>query len=127
VTLSWMSRNATVCTASGGGAGDGWGGDVALSGTAAVTETQPGTYSYEVSCTGSPPAASSRVTVTFSAATPPTAEPVVDHGGGGGALDGSLVLLLLLGAAVRSVSGDAHRRRAHGRATALPRLPDARR
>ncbi len=127
VTLSWTSRNATLCTASGGAEGDGWAGEVALSGTAVVTEARAGTYLYEISCTGSPPAASSRVSVTFNAAAPPPADPVVDHGGGGGALNGWLVLSLLLGAGARVLSGDDRRRRARGRAPALPASPAARR
>jgi lysyl endopeptidase len=127
ITLSWSSRNATLCTATGGAAGDGWGGEVALSGTAVVTEAQAGTYSYEISCSGSPPAASSRVSVTFSATAPQPPEPVVDHGGGGGALNGWLLLTLLLGAGARALSGDGRQRRARDRAPALPASPDARR
>jgi lysyl endopeptidase len=124
VTLSWTSRNASLCTASGGAAGDGWGGEVELSGTKVVTEAQPGTYSYEISCSGSPPAASSRVTVTFNASSP-TSEPVVDQGGGGGALGGWLVLALLAAAGARGVSGRDPPHRARARARALPSSPAA--
>jgi probable HAF family extracellular repeat protein len=38
-TLTWTSDNSTSCSATGGGAGDGWGGTKATSGSQVVTET----------------------------------------------------------------------------------------
>ncbi len=65
-TISWAS-SATTCTASGGAAGDGWGGTLSKSGQQALTETSAGTYTYTVTCssTGTPTVTQS-VVVGFS-------------------------------------------------------------
>jgi len=90
VTLTWTTSPSpsigVSCVATGGSEGDGWTGDIALSGTKTVTESAAGTYSYGVSCTvGSQKqqADTSVVVVTSSRS-------------GGGAFD-SLSLSFLLG------------------------------
>ncbi|HEY8053256.1 MAG TPA: hypothetical protein VIE42_10695, partial [Steroidobacteraceae bacterium] len=57
VTLTWSSKNADSCVASGGNSGDGWNGTLAPSGSMSVTEANPGTVNYSISCAGAPPAA----------------------------------------------------------------------
>jgi hypothetical protein len=97
VTLSWNSQNASGCTASAGGSSDGWSGTLALSGTMAVTESSEGTFTYDITCTGAPPAATALATVQFNDVTV-TSVAAGKSGGGGGALDavGLLPLCLLL-------------------------------
>ncbi|MGH8219038.1 MAG: hypothetical protein ACREUT_10810 [Steroidobacteraceae bacterium] len=94
VTLTWMSQNASACTASGGGNADGWSGALALSGTMSITESTTGSFTYDITCTGAPPAATADALVDFT----DTSVTVTGGGGtgGGGALDfGSLILLVL--------------------------------
>ncbi len=50
VTLTWSSTAGAACTPSGGGAGDGWSGTLAASGSKAVSETAAGNYSYALKC-----------------------------------------------------------------------------
>lgn len=97
VTLSWNSQNASGCTASGGGSSDGWNGAVTLSGTMAITESSAGTFTYDITCTGAPPAAAALATVQFTDVTV-TSVAAGKSGGGGGALDalGLLPLCLLV-------------------------------
>jgi hypothetical protein len=90
VSLTWSSKNAAACTASGGEPGDGWTGTLAPSGTVSITETASGTVSYSITCSGAPPAATAMTTVVVSAAG-------ASSSGGGGAMD--LVCLLCLGLA----------------------------
>lgn len=88
-TLTWSSKNADSCVASGGDPGDGWSGTLALSGSMSVTETTPGTVNYSITCGGAPPAATAMATVVIT-----SMQPVASGShGGGGAID----LLLLLG------------------------------
>jgi hypothetical protein len=89
ITLNWTSQNASACMASGGASGDGWIGNLSLSGTMSITESAAGSFSYGIVCTGAPPAASAKAAVDF-------ANPgVTVHGsGGGGALDPWSVFLL---------------------------------
>lgn len=96
VSLVWSSQNASACTASGGEPGDGWAGAQALAGTLSVTETQTGTVSYSITCTGAPPAATAVTKVVVSAAQ--SASSSSSSHGGGGALD--LTCLAVLGLAL---------------------------
>lgn len=95
IALTWSSKNAVSCLASGGDQGDGWTGTLAPSGSMSVTETSPGTITYLISCAGAPPAAtaSTTVVVTAKSMTPAAAS----SKGGGGAID----LLLLLSFAIQ--------------------------
>jgi hypothetical protein len=52
VTLNWAANGVTSCTASGGGGGDGWQGTIPSSGNQAITEAAPGSYTFDISCTG---------------------------------------------------------------------------
>jgi hypothetical protein len=90
VTLTWTSRNANSCTASGGASGDGWIGTVSLSGTMSLTESTAGSFSYGIVCSGAPPAASAKAAVDF------TGPGVTVNGGkgGGGAFDPWCAVLL---------------------------------
>ncbi len=88
VTLTWSSQNADSCAASGGAAGDGWSGSMALSGAMSITESSPGTFTYSLTCTGTAPAAIAQATVSFTAAS--------GSGSGGGMLDPLWLLLLSL-------------------------------
>lgn len=93
VTLTWSSRNANACVASGGANGDGWRGSLSLSGTMTVTRADPGSSIYTITCTGAPPASTAQTTVTFSAA-PGTGGG--GGGGGGGSLERYVIAFLLL-------------------------------
>jgi hypothetical protein len=97
ITLSWNSQNASDCTASGGGSNDGWSGVLALSGTMTVTESTAGAFTYDITCTGAPPAAAALATVQFTDVTV-TSVSAGKPGGGGGALNavGLLPLCLLV-------------------------------
>jgi len=64
VTLTWSGPAGTTCTATGGGAGDGWTGSLPLSGSKSVTESAVGQYTYAVACTGSNGTAQAQLTVT---------------------------------------------------------------
>jgi len=99
VTLSWTSQNASACTASGGASGDGWSGNLALSGNLAVTESSAGSFSYGITCTGAPPAAKANAAVAFTAAT--VAVTGSSGKGGGGILDLVYLLSLVLAAGRR--------------------------
>ena len=71
VNLMWSVPGATSCTASGGAPGDGWSGALALNGTLALTEYNPGIVTYYIVCvrtTGI--SATAQVTVTWSLAPP---------------------------------------------------------
>jgi hypothetical protein len=90
VSLTWNSKNAAGCSATGGQQGDGWSGSLASSGSMSVTETTPGTVNYSITCTGAPPAATATTTVVVSASAPSGSH------GGGGALDLLFLLCLIL-------------------------------
>jgi hypothetical protein len=51
ITLVWSGIAGETCNATGGGPGDGWAGPRPPTGTYAVSETQPGTYYYAITCT----------------------------------------------------------------------------
>jgi large repetitive protein len=93
VTLSWSAKNSAGCTATGGDAGDGWSGSLALSGSMKVSEPSAGTRTYGITCTGAPPAAIAMATVSFTNAAS-SSSGSSSSGGGGGSL-GSLSLMLL--------------------------------
>jgi probable HAF family extracellular repeat protein len=87
-TLSWTSTNATSCTASGGGVGDGWSGTMQpTTGTAVVTEpvavASPLAVTFTLTCksskTGQSTSASAHITVN-----PPSNS---NESGGGGVTD----------------------------------------
>jgi lysyl endopeptidase len=67
-TLVWRS-NQPSCFATGGTTGDGWGGTLAGSGQAAVTENLPGTYVYTLTCGTGSQAISQSLTITLAAPT----------------------------------------------------------
>jgi hypothetical protein len=96
VSLIWNSKNADACSASGGQQGDGWSGNLALSGSMSVTETSAGTISYSITCTGAPPAATAVTTVVVVK----SVSTCSSHGGGG-ALDLLFLLSLVLPVGVR--------------------------
>jgi lysyl endopeptidase len=106
VTLSWASQNADGCSATGGSGSDGWSGSLALSGDTSVTETDAGSFSYGITCTGAPPAATAKAQVDFTDQSV-TVSSSSSSGGksGGGALDP--LWLVLLGV---SMCRRAHRR-----------------
>jgi len=70
VTLTWDAPGAASCTASGGAAGDGWGGSLAASGNLALTEYNPGAVAYNISCPTAVGQSSAQVTVSWSLAAP---------------------------------------------------------
>jgi hypothetical protein len=51
ITLSWSAVGASSCTASGGSAGDGWGGSLPVSGNQLIAESATGMVTYGISCT----------------------------------------------------------------------------
>jgi hypothetical protein len=92
VTLTYSPANADSCTTAGGSAADGWqsSGLALTGGTQSVTEMNPGTYTYSVTCAlGNFPVATSAVTVTVNAQVVVPSAPGGGKGGGGalGVLD----------------------------------------
>jgi hypothetical protein len=96
ITLTWTSKNATSCTASGGPSGTSWNGTLATSGTKTDTPSDTGSFTYSISCVGAGAsgAAQAQVQVEAAVANPSPAS----SGGhsGGGALD-TLTLATLAG------------------------------
>lgn len=86
-TLTWSASPGSTCQSSGGSANDGWNATTA-SGTASVTETKAGTYTYDITCTAGSESATQSLNVNVTAADPPSS------GGGGGTLDLGALLLL---------------------------------
>jgi len=84
-TITWSAGTGAACQSSGGSANDGWNATTA-SGSASVTETKAGTYTYSMTCTAGSVSAAQSLNVTV--ANPPSS-------GGGGALDLYSLLLLL--------------------------------
>jgi hypothetical protein len=85
VTLTWNSQNTDTCTPSGGGQGDAWIGTLSLSGSMQVSESEAGNYTYDITCSGAPPAATAMVSVTFTdSSTGGSSSGGGDSGGGGG-------------------------------------------
>jgi hypothetical protein len=102
VTLNWSAQNASECAASGGATGDGWSGALAVSGSMSISEANAGTFTYDITCSGAPPAATAQAIVIFAAAPSSSASGSSSGGhGGGGALEPWFVLLLGLFAFVR--------------------------
>ncbi len=62
--LVWRSNNPS-CIATGGSPGDGWSGSLGASGQVNVTENQPGTYDYTLTCGTGSQAISQTLTLTF--------------------------------------------------------------
>jgi hypothetical protein len=98
VTLNWSSQNAAACTASGGTGSDGWSGSLSASGQMMVTESASGDYTYTITCSGAPPAASAQVNVEFTSASAAASAGGTKSGGGGGVEPLSLLFLGLLAA-----------------------------
>ncbi len=96
VTLSWSTKNSDGCTATGGDAGDGWSGTLALSGSMKISESSAGNRTYGITCTGAPPAAIAMATVNFTSATSSSSS-----GGGGGSLEPLSLILLAVAVALR--------------------------
>jgi len=84
-TLTWSSKQATTCTPSGGGSGDGWTKASGTSGVVNVTESAAGSYTYTLTCADGAVSGTAQVKMSVSAAS--------GGGGGGGAVD-----LFLIGA-----------------------------
>lgn len=64
-SVGWIS-NVVPCTASGGTQGDGWSGSYPQAqGSVTVTESQPGTNTYNISCGSAGQTATSSASVTF--------------------------------------------------------------
>ncbi|HET9389094.1 MAG TPA: choice-of-anchor D domain-containing protein [Steroidobacteraceae bacterium] len=97
-TLTWTSKNATSCMASGGGVNDNWPGSRATNGTATVTEAfvpaSQVTLTFTLTCTSSVSNLSSEATAKIAEVPPPKS-------GGGGALDIRTLIALLGILAVR--------------------------
>jgi hypothetical protein len=91
ITLTWNAQNSDGCAASGGTNGDGWSGSLSPSGSMQIAESNAGAVTYEINCTGAPPAATAQVTVSFTA-------PAAQGGGkgGGGAMD-TLTMMVMSG------------------------------
>jgi hypothetical protein len=68
-TLTWSSTNATGCTASQSPTGP-FSGAIAVSGTMTVSPAIPGSYTYQVSCSGGGGTASGSATLTVNAPPP---------------------------------------------------------
>ncbi len=64
VLLLWQASSGTSCTATGGNSGDGWTGNLAVSGSKSVTESAAGKYTYGITCTGAGQTAQAQVTVS---------------------------------------------------------------
>jgi lysyl endopeptidase len=72
VVLQFESNAGAVCTATGGATGDGWGGTLNAypDGNMVVSESQPGSITYGMTCTSGSRSNSAQVTVTWSVAPP---------------------------------------------------------
>jgi probable HAF family extracellular repeat protein len=51
VLLTWTASPGTSCTATGGNSGDGWTGNLTVTGSKSVTESASGQYTYGITCT----------------------------------------------------------------------------
>lgn len=89
-TLSWSSSEMSSCTAGEGSAGDGWTGSKAVSGSATVTESSPGNYTYALTCTAGtgPESETVEKQVDVAVSGPTMSEGGAGGHGGGGDLDG---------------------------------------
>lgn len=77
-TLSWSSANATSCTASGD-----WVGTYPTSGSQTIAPTSAGSYTYNMTCTGSGGSATASSTLSVAAATSNSVKITVDSGPSG--------------------------------------------
>jgi hypothetical protein len=96
VTLNWSAQHASECAASGGVSGDGWSGSLPMSGSLSISEANVGTFTYEITCSGAPPAATAQAIVVFAAAASSGGSGSSGHGGGGALEPWFLLLLCLL-------------------------------
>jgi hypothetical protein len=109
-SLTWTSKNADACSATGGSAGDGWSGSLMPAGSMNVTEKSAGTFTYSITCTGAPPAATASTSVII-ASTKATAPAGTSSSGGGGSIDPLLLLSLAMLVAVSFARGASARPR----------------
>lgn len=109
ITLTWTSAHADSCAASGGNAGDAWGGSLPLTGSKSLTEAGAGAVTYSITCTGSPPAATASTTVVFAIASGGTSGS--GSSGGGGDLDPQSLIGLVLLVSLRARPGSRSPRR----------------
>ncbi len=109
ITLTWTSSHADSCAASGGNAGDAWGGSLPLTGSKSLTEAGAGAVTYLITCTGSPPAATASTTVVFAIASGGTSGS--GSSGGGGDLDPQSLIGLVLLVSLRARPGSRSPRR----------------
>jgi hypothetical protein len=93
VSLTWSSKNADSCAATGGSPGDGWIGSLGPAGSMNVTEKSAGSFTYSITCTGAPPAAMASTSVVMVSGTA-TAPATTSSSGGGGSIDPLLLLPL---------------------------------
>jgi hypothetical protein len=105
VTLTWTTARAAGCRGSRGVTGDNWSGALAVSGSRAITVNAAGTYTWEITCEGAPPAANAAVSATFTSASSSSSSSggasssggvSSSSGSGGGGGGGSFDVLLLL-------------------------------
>jgi probable HAF family extracellular repeat protein len=99
ITLTWSSKNATSCTASGGGPNDSWPGAKSTSGTQKVTEsyalaTTSVTLEFTIACTSS---ASNQTSKTSAQVTESSASSSSSSSSSGKSGGGSIDLWMLLG------------------------------
>ena len=119
VTLTYSPANADSCTAGGGTAADGWQNSSLASngGTQSVVETNPGTYTYSITCERADfPVATNSVSVTVNAQVVVSGTPSDgSKGGGGGALGIfdtlGLAALAMLRLGRRTLHAECHMRR----------------
>jgi len=114
VKLSWTSTRAAVCRGSLGVNGDGWAGTLPTSGTRSIVVDAAGVFTWALSCTGAPPAATASVSATYTSSprnppSPPSSGGGSGGGGGGGTID--LLMLVAMGTLLLFVCS-ARRRRA---------------
>lgn len=107
VTLTWTTTRSAVCHGAQGVNGDGWVGALPVSGTRTIAVTGEGTFTWELTCSGAPPAANATVSATYTSppAPPPPPPPPPSGGGGsgGGGGGGGSLDRLLLGALLASL------------------------
>jgi probable HAF family extracellular repeat protein len=104
-TLTWASSNATSCSATGGGSGDGWSGNLATSGKQTVTESlalavPSVTLTFGIICTSATSGLSGQASANVvENQAPPAPSPA--KSGGGGAFDWLSLIALLAVLAMR--------------------------
>lgn len=88
VTISWTASRAAACRGTLGVTGDGWSGALPVSGSRSFVVNSAGTHTWEISCQGAPPAATARVSATYTSPPAPPAPPPTSGGGGSGSAGG---------------------------------------